>query len=69
MNSDWNSPETEPHDSVAVDRTVTYLFLGLAVIMVFLVMMSTFTHVDRVTTKPSKSGPSAASPGEPELGG
>lgn len=69
MNSDLDLPESEPGNSVAVDRTVTYLFAGLAVIMAFLVIMSTFLQVDRFTTKPKKTGPAAMSPAEPEIGG
>ena len=69
MDSDSDLPESEPHDSVVVDRTVTTIFAGLAVVMAFLVIMSTFLQVDRITTQPSRIAPSAAAETEPEIGG
>jgi hypothetical protein len=64
-----NNPiDADANDSATVDRTVTYVIVGLIVLMAFALMLSTFAQVNRITSKPTLH---EAIPGEvrlPEIG-
>lgn len=70
MESYTNDAEPQADAVLSVDRTVSYFLVALGIFLGFLLILSTFLQVNRVTTKPSK----AASPrfgvaaGSPEIG-
>ena len=49
-----NNPiDADANDSATVDRTVTYVIVGLVVLMAFGLILSTFAQVNRITAKPT----------------
>lgn len=61
--------ESGPSGAVLVDRTVSWVIAGLGVLLAFALILSTFSHVHRLTGKPSLNGSTPAEIGEAEIGG
>lgn len=70
MESYTNDAEPQVDAVLSVDRTVSYFLAAVGIILGFLLILSTFLQVNRVTTKPSKaiSPRFGVAAGSPEIG-